>query len=281
MPKAPNTKKITPALIRQLSYPDFVGFINQWNTPPGSYSTLSKLAIFSGMTKASRILEVGCSTGFSSREFALMSGCSGVGFDRSKNSIAMANFNKKKYAPGAAISYEVADGYEFKPKGKKFTHIMVGGNLKFFSNPEKMLSRCVGMINDGGFVLATPYYQVRPVPPRLARRMHDSLGIPLNAFADFSYKETMKLYNKFEIVYENRNALTRETEGELKYYCASVIDRACGMRRIDDREVYDEMYKRLLAVRRLINESRRYQEYDVLVLRYRKSVYPRRYVGLF
>jgi SAM-dependent methyltransferase len=281
MSNPPKKNRITMDFVRKLSYPDFVGFINQWNTPPGSYVTLSKMAAFSRMTEKSRILEVGCSTGFSSRELAVLSGCRGMGFDLSENAIAMANYNKKRYAPNVDISYKVADGYKFKPPKKKFTHIIVGGNLKFFSNPGKMLSRCVEMLADGGYILASPYYQIRPVPQPFARRMHDALGIPLAAFHNFSYKETMRLFNKFEIIYEDRNVLVSETEEELDYYCASVIGRACEIYRITDKKVYDAMYRRLLGIRRLINESRHHQEYCVLVLRYRKSIYPHRYVGLF
>ena len=267
--------------IQRLSYPDFVGFVNQWNTPPGSYTTISKMAAFSRMNKNSHLLEVGCSTGFSSRELAAISGCSGMGFDLSKNSIAMANYNKEQYAPRIKMAYEVADGYAFNPPKKKFTHIVVGGNLKFFSDPSKMLSRCVEMLVDGGYILASPYYQVRPTPQALMQRMHDVIGIPKKSFIGFSYKETMELFNTFEIMYEDRNVLLPETKAEIDYYCSSVIDRACAIRGIKDPGVYRIMYQRLLGIRQLINESRRYQEYCVLVLRHRKSVYPHRYVGLF
>lgn len=275
-----DTKNVTPEFIRGLSYPDFVGLINQWNTPPGSYTTLSKLAAFSRMDEDSHLLEVGCSTGFSSRELSVISHCSGIGFDLSENSIEMANYNKKRYSPEIGISYEIADGYSFKPQDK-FTHIMVGGNLTFFSDPEKMLARCIEMLKDGGYLLATPYYGTQPIPQELAQRMHDTLGISLKAFSSFAYKEIMKLYNKFEILYEDRNTLVQETEEELSYYCKSIIARACEIQTVDSQEISTAMYDKLLAIRKLINESRRYQEYCVLVLRYRKSVYPHRYVGLF
>jgi len=281
MSKTLKKEFITVDFVRKLSYPDFVGFINQWNTPPGSYTTLSKMATFSKMTKESRILEIGCSTGFSSRELAVLSDCKGMGFDLSKNSIAMANYNKKRYSPDTDISYKVADGYNFRPPEKKFTHIIAGGNLKFFSDPSKMLSRCVEMLTDGGYILASPYYQTRPIPQKFARQMHDTLGIPLNAFLNFYYKETMKLFNKFEIIYEDKNTPVPETEEELRYYCMSVIDRACKIHSINNQKVYDAMYQRLLGIRQLINKSRYYQEYCVLILRYRKSIYPHRYVGLF
>ena len=47
--------------LNEMSYPDFVGYINQWNVLPGSYVTLSKWATFSHMNANSRILQFACS----------------------------------------------------------------------------------------------------------------------------------------------------------------------------------------------------------------------------
>lgn len=272
-----NKQKITPEFIKQLSYTDFVGFVNQWNVLPGSYSTLSKWVVYSRMNKNSRLLEVACTTGFSSRELATLTGCSGEGFDLSENSIKMANYNKKRYAPKISFSYEVADGYKYKPRGK-FTHVAVGASLKFFSNPEKMVSKCIGMLEDGGYILAAPFYVVRTIPNDLIKRAQKVFGItPTNV----SYKEIMQLYNKFEIIYEDRNELIQETEGELEYYCKSTIDRACEIRDIKNKEVYQAMFEKLLEAKKMSNDLRPYQRYSVLVLRFRKSVYPNRFVELF
>jgi len=119
------------------------------------------------------------------------------------------------------------------------------------------------------------------MPQKLVKRTHSALGIPLNAFTKFSYKDMMKLYNKLEIVFEERNKLVQETDEELAYYCKSVIDRACQIHKINNKEVYEVMYNKLFSIRKLINEGRPYQEYCVLVLRYRKSVYPSRFTPLF
>ena len=272
-----NQQKITPEFIKQLSYTDFVGFVNQWNVLPGSYSTLSKWAIHSRMNKNSRLLEVACTTGFSSRELATLTGCSGEGFDLSESSIEMANYNKKRYVPEINFSYKVADGYRYKSRGK-FTHIAVGASLQFFPDSEKMVSRCISMLEDGGYILAAPFYVVRTIPSNLIKRAQKVFGItPTNV----SYKEIMQLYNKFEIIYEDRNELIQETKNELEYYCRSTVDRACEMRNIKNKKVYEAMFGRLFEVKEMSNDLRPYQRYSVLVLRFRKSVYPNRFVELF
>lgn len=232
------------------------------------------------MDKRSSLLDVACSTGFSSREVALLTGCSGIGFDSSLNAIEMARYNKIHYAPKISIEYQIADGYEFRPK-KKFTHVFVGGNLAFFSKPGKMLNRCLDMLQNNGNILATPYYMIRQMPKNLIARTHKLLGIPLNSFSRFKYKDVMSVYNGLDVLYEDRNLLIEESEAEIKEYCNCVISRACNILHIDDQLVFDRMYKKLLGYRKIINEGRPYQAYSVLVLRYRKSVYPQRYIPFY
>lgn len=268
---------ITPEYIKGLSYTDFVGLINQWNVLPGSHVTLSKWACFSGLNKNSRLLEVACTTGFSSRELALLSGCSGEGFDLSEKSIKMAVYNKEQYAPKIDFSYSVADGYKYK-SDKPFTHIAIGASLGFFPDPAKMLERCIGMLEDGGHILASPFYVTKPLPQALVKRAQKVFDITPTGIP---YKEIMRSYNKLEVIFEERNSLVQETKEELNYYCKCTIDRACKMLDITDKKVYEAMYKRLYEVKKMSNDLRPYQMYSVLVLRYRKTVYPNRFVELF
>jgi len=270
-------KLITLDYINNLSYTDFVGLINQWNVLPGSYVTLSKWACFSGLNKKSKLLEVACTTGFSSRELSMLSGCRGEGFDLSDNSIKMAKYNKNKYAPNIDFSYFVADGYKYNTKNK-FTHIAVGASLGFFPEPQKMLEKCIDMLEDGGFILASPFYVTELLPESLIERARKVFGITPTSV---SYKEIIKLYNKLEIIFEEHNSLIQETDEELNYYCKCTIDRACNMLKINDKNIYEAMYDRLYKIKKMSNDLRPYQLYSVLVLRYRKSIYPNRFVELF
>ncbi|NJS42097.1 hypothetical protein HC766_07700 [Candidatus Gracilibacteria bacterium] len=72
-------------IINNLSYTDFVGEINQWNTLPGSYITLNKWINFSNLNSNSRYLDVACTTGIKSRTISELTGCKTLGVDISKN----------------------------------------------------------------------------------------------------------------------------------------------------------------------------------------------------
>lgn len=270
-------EKITLEDIKNMSYTDFVGFINQWNVLPGAFNTLSKWKVFSNLNKNSKILEIACTTGFSSRELAIMSDCTGKAFDISEKSIKAAINNKKIYAPNIRIDYLVEDGYKFKTN-EKFTHIIIGASLKFFPNPEEMLKICLDHLENGGFILASPFYIKSPIPESLISEFKKVFGIRPTTEP---YKDIIKLYRGLEIVYEERNDLVEETEDELEHYCHSTIERVCKEKNIDNEKLYYAMYERLMEIKKMSNKLRPYQKYSVLVLRYRKDIYPSRYVELF
>jgi len=261
-----------------MSYTDFVGFVNQWNVLPGAYVTLSKWKTYGHVNEHSRILELACTSGFSSRELALLSGCSGVGVDISKPSVEMAEFNKKNYAPHIDIDYIHSDGMLYKPEAK-FSHVVVGAALKFFSDQQKIVERIVSFyLEDGGLLLASPFYVTKNVPKDMVEKAKKIFGITITTMG---YHEVMKDYRGFEILYEDRCSILQETDDELKHYCESTIERACGIRDITDSETKKAMFGRLMEIKKMSNDLRPYQMYTVLVLRYRSNIYPNRYTELF
>lgn len=271
-------KQITIDDINLMSYTDFVGFVNQWNVLPGSYTTLSKWGVFSHIDNSSRILELACTSGFSIREICNLFGASGVGLDISAESINSAIYNKERYAANLNIKYIVENGDEYK-NAEKFSHIIVGAALKFFPNPQVTIDRIINnYLQDGGYLLASPFYITSQIPKNLIDEAKGVFGITITTT---DYKETMELYKKFEIVYEDRNSIQTESKQELEHYCTSTIDRACKIRNINNSDLKKAMFDRLMKIKLMSNKLRPYQNFSTLVLRYRKDIYPNRYTELF
>lgn len=264
--------------IREMSYTDFVGFVNQWNVLPGAYTTLSKWGIFSRIDQKSKILELACTSGFSLREISNMFGSSGLGVDISEKSVDSANFNKMTYSENLNIEYVVADGEDLTIT-EKYSHVIVGAALKFFPNPEKTVDKIAKeYLVDGGYLLASPFYVIKEIPQYLIDEAREVFGITITTT---NYKDTMCLYKDFEVIYEDREAIIEETEEELAHYCDSTIKRICVVKNIKDKLIEDAMYSRLLKIKQMSNKLRHYQNYSTLVLRYRKNIYPNRYTELF
>lgn len=263
--------------INALSYTDFVGLLNQWNVPPGSLSTISKWRVFSNLNASSNLLEVACTTGFSSRELALSSQCKATGVDVSEMSIKAAQKNKVGYAANANLEYYVHDGCTFKGENK-YSHVVIGAALKFFPEPQKLVSHIISLMDDEGYLLASPFYINEPIPADLVERFRGVFGIRPTTEG---YKDVMQLYKGWEVIYQDHMDIYPETESELEHYCDGTVKRQLKEDGVTSNEIFDVCYKRLLEIKHMSNLLRPYQKYTTLVLRYRKSIYPDRYIELF
>jgi SAM-dependent methyltransferase len=262
--------------IKNLSYTDFVGFVNQWNVPPGSFVTLSKWINYSKINKDSNILEIACTTGFSLREIAKLTNCQGLGIDISKKSVDSANATKLELLPDANISFETVDATTFESK-QKFSHIIIGASIRFFDNPEQIMSHLLTLLEDQGFILSTEFYAKQPIPETTITKAKEVFGIIPTAIP---YKEVMKIYKGLDIMYEDKNELVLETDYEIEHYCHSTTKKLCEKNSFD-KEQYDAIFFRLKEIKEMSNELRKYQMYNVLVTRYQKQFYPNRFVELF
>lgn len=260
-----------------MTYPDFVGYINQWNVLPGAYSTLNEWASFSRLGPEGRLLQLGCTTGFQARELAVLTGCSAHGLDVSALAVEAARHNASLYCPDARVTYECGDAHSFAP-ASPYTHVAVGAGLRFFPDPEAIIDRLPQFLIDGGSILASPFYVRLDIPQELLERGRRVFGVlPTTE----GYDEVMASYTRFEIIYESRKDLAIESDEQVRNYCQSTIERAARFHQTDDRDWKNEMFERLFEIRQTSNALRPYQGYSVLVLRYRASTYPNRYVELF
>lgn len=268
---------LTKEGVEGLSYTDFIGLVNQWNVLPGAFDTINRWRIFADVTSASRVLEIACTTGFSIRELAVLTGCVGDAVDISAASVEKAIENNRLYAPDAKIDYHCADAMQFIGR-PPYTHIIVGAGLRFLPDPSGMIRRCSEILVEGGYILASPFYIHTPVPQSLVDEAKSVFGITITTEP---YKEVMSLYKDFELLHEDRKNLVPETDDELNMYCKSTIDRFAQRFPEATPEIQELAYKRLMEIKVMSNKLRPYQAYSVLVLRYRAKCYQRRFVELF
>lgn len=270
-------KQYTAKQIINMSYTDFVGLVNQWNVPPGSYDTLTRWQVFGNITKDSSILEIACTTGFSSREIVRTTGAKALGVDISKASIEAARENKRQYAPNADLKYLAVDAMEYESK-VKYSHVIIGAALRFFTNPEHTLKHFMGLIAPHGYLLSTEFYCIKPIPKELvdeARRVFNF------TVTQQKYKDVMSIYHQLTLIYEDRKTIFQETEEELAYYCDSTIKRFVANNPGYSAQTLRVMYDRLMKIKGMSNKLRPYQNYSVLIHKVDPRYYPHRYTEIF
>lgn len=263
--------------IDNLSYTDFIALINQTNVPPGSFSTLTKWRINSGLNAASNLFEVACTTGFSLLNLVDAACCKGTGVDISMLSIERAKQNAVQKKLDKRTEFFCEDATTFKSR-EQFSHIIIGAALGFFPEPAQMIRNIFSMVSDVAYILASPFFSIHEVPTTIIQESKQVLGITPTIQ---NYKEIMKLYKGFDIEYEDRLYSVPESEEEMQHYCHSTIERACKGLTISDDAMYDVLYNRLYQIKQISNRLRKYQHYSVLILKYNRDSYPNRYVELF
>lgn len=266
--------------IKNMSYTDFVGFVNQWNVPPGAYSTVNKWAMFGQVEETSRVLEVACTTGFSLCNMAKLTGCSGMGIDISENSITAAEKNKAIICPESDLSFAVIDGYDFLPQPERYTHIIIGAALRFFPDSRKLIEHLVrNCLVDGGKILSCEFYAVKEAPSAAIELAKETFDITPTSV---SFKEVMKPYRGLDLYYQDNLPLFLETNEEIEHYSHSTIKRMADEHGLaTDSEEYVAAFERLVGIKRAANELRRFQNYATLVHQYENNIYPNRYTELF
>lgn len=263
--------------IEKMAYTDFVGLINQWNVPPGAFNTLTSWRVFGNITNKSNILEVACTTGFSSREIALATGARAIGIDLSEVSVKSAIANKDAYAPDSDLHYEAGNGLTYSSE-EKFTHIIVGAALRFFPDPDNALAHIVSLIAPGGYLLSTEFYCIKPIPDSLVEDASKIFNITVT---QDEYKQVMAMYRDLTLIHEERHDIYEETESELEFYCNSTIERFAQDNPEYELSALDALRRRLLKVKQMSNLLRPYQNYNVLVHKVDTRYYPHRYTELF
>jgi len=259
------------------AYPDFVAMVNQTNVMPGAYATLNTWALHSRMNDDSRLLDVACTTGFTSRELARLTDCEATGFDLSADAVALADYNHRTSGHQLRLHYAQADGTTFAP-GQTFTHIAVGAALGFFPDPPAMATHLLSLLEDGGYVLAAPFWSDQPLPPDISAVRRDVFGItsPME-----TRDQAHALFRGLDVLHQSDHRLRPESNQDIAHYCRSTVERACAQAGIEDPAIRNALLDRLATVKHATNQLREHQRYSVLVLRLDRSTYPRRFVELF
>lgn len=164
--------------LEELNYPDFVGAINQTNVLPGAYDTLSRWINYGNINKNSHILQIACTTGFQSREISYNTGCSGDAVDLSEIAVNRAKQNQIELLGENRINYITSDANDYLDSVPfKYTHILFGAGLGFFPEPQKTFQKAIEHLEEGGYILASPFYAVKPVPPEIINEGREVFGI--------------------------------------------------------------------------------------------------------
>jgi ubiquinone/menaquinone biosynthesis C-methylase UbiE len=221
------------------------------NTPPGSYRTVKEWIRESFLSRDSRVLELGCSSGFITTEIARYTGASCLGIDRNEPSVLAARGNVDSAIDGLA-TFETGDAGNLRFEDGTFSHTVVGGHLPF--SPRELrrdhVAEAVRVTAPWRYLLTALYFYQEKPPERLIEDFNREVGTSLSSEDDYAYWSSLFDEQGLQLEHESIHRVEVADEARTREYLAHVSDQ--------------ELWARRLA---LFNENGRYLRYFVRVYR--------------
>jgi SAM-dependent methyltransferase len=251
--------------VREMSYPDFIAFVRQDNTPPGGAATVNAWIEMTGLNASARLLDLACSTGFSSRTAVKACGCVAVGIDRSIASIEVARAEARNAGLLSQLTYNVGDAAALPYGHGSFSHVLAGSCFGFIEERTKALTECARILGNGGLICISAFYYLRTPPVALLDRVANAIGYRPDP--DRRYEFWRGFFSlAFEPVAERIQELDVLQPALVEAAARELVDRSTSVR-TQPADVQQACLHRMVTTRLILNEHRRYQGLSIAVWR--------------
>ena len=242
---------------------DLMAFLDEINRPPGGRDSIRILVQNCFITENSKVLDVGCNTGYVSFEIAHLAKCPVVGVDINENMIKAAEKIRKRNLLGHLVKFRVADATNLPFPKETFDAIVSGGSTAFIDNKAKALQEYKRVLKQWGFVADINFFYKKKPPVHLLKKLNSILEIRIEP-RDINY--WVDLYEKagLEKYFIHVDQIQPVSRQAVKNYCSVMANE----KRLP-RNVELELKERLLKIMSIFNENHRYLEYGVFIFRKR------------
>jgi len=248
--------------VAKLSYPALVGLLHQENTPPGASKTLASWIASTGIDSHSMVLDLACSTGYSSRNVSAITRCSGLGIDVEPAAIASA---KRLAARDGldTLEFRVADACNLPAGAGTFTHVLAGCTFAFFRDQQGALREVRRVLKDQGTLCVANFSYSTPPPAEVLDLMERHVGFRPSAQWTESWWKRFFESEGFALVSENVEQLSPRDERVVQAEVHQLVHGGSHAFSDGDDELKEAVFQKLLAMRFASNLQRRYQALSV------------------
>lgn len=258
--------KITPQKIKKMGYVDLMAFLGEINRPPGGKDSIRILVQNCFITKDSKVLDVGCNTGYVSFEIAHLAKCSVVGVDINENMIKAVKKIRKKNPLGHLTEFKVADATNLPFQKEIFDVVVSGGSTAFVKYKTKAIEEYKRVLKQWGFIADINFFYRMKPPISLLKKMSSILDIKIEPW-DINYWINLYKESGLEKYFIHVSRIRPVSSQAIEEYCSTM---ASEKRLSQDTKL--ELKKRLLKIMVVFNENHRYLDYGIFVFRKRPEM---------
>lgn len=246
------------------SYTDLIGKAHIENAPPDGLSTVQWWINEAPITGADVVLDLACSTGFSSRNIVRLTGAQSVGIDVSAPSIAGAELLAERDGIRARCRFELGDAESLRFSDGRFSVVVVGSVFGFFNKKAAALDECRRVLAPEGRVCVGTFYFLSPPTDSLLDTVKEQIGFRPDPARSYQHWKSF-FCRQFEVTKEKLFRLPVLNEVELSRDVVSKLANVPESRRRPGAEEYET----LLETRRSLNSLRAHQGIALWILKKR------------
>lgn len=209
--------------IDKLSYTELISLVNETNKPPGGKSTVHTIARGCFLSSKSRVLEIGCNTGFTSIELAACIGCSVIGVDVSEACIETATANSARAGLSERVKFHCADAQSLRLDSYEFDLVFCGGALAWMKDPLTGLREAARATKQWGYIAMTPLWYNSPPAPALLQELKSTIGVQIK---DWGREFWLNIGQEvgLELFSAEDCSLKEPSDGEVSAFVDSIVD---------------------------------------------------------
>ena len=251
--------------INKLSYTDFISLIREENRPPGGKKTVREFVKNSFINKNSKVLEVGCTNGFTSLEIARLINCKVWGIDLNKSSID----NAKSRVKSEKVTFMVADAINLPFKSNFFDMVVCSNATSFIKKKDEAIKEYFRVTKPWGFVAACPMYYVKVPPKKILNKVSKIIQ---NKIDVKTKNDWLTLFKKsgFEIYFVKDYLFDYQSKKSINNLVKETVSKPHML--LLPKSVRNIMASRWKNILSIFNSNLSYVGYSIIILRKREEV---------
>jgi len=197
--------------VEQLSWYDLNAYIGIPYFHEGGLRATDRLADLCGIGSETRVLVVGCGTGYSACYLARTRGCQIDGFDIAENMVDRAKARANAEGVADRVSFQVADAHRTPFEDVQYD-VVLTEVVSMFLDRDRAFRECVRVLQPGGYLGIDELYKEDIIPESSRVKIDEAEGIyaeatglPFAALASSAWQQEFRRVGLIDIQSERVN----------------------------------------------------------------------------
>lgn len=253
----------TSPKIENMKYVELMAFLEETNRPPGGKASVRNVVQNCFINDKSKVLDVGCNTGYCTFEIAHLSKCVITGIDISKEMIDTAQKSLKKDKHTKRVRFLVGDAQKLPFLEETFDVVFSGGSTAFIDDKDATLKEYSRVLRTWGFVADINFFYRETPPTKLIQDLNNMMEIKIEPWGKDYW---LKIYKEagLEEYLTTTGEIASVNDSEIDEYC-SIMAAGNGLNQQEENALRD----RLVQIMSLFNENHKYLDFGIFISRKR------------